>query len=551
VRHWPRSSADAARWAPAWLVGAAYGLGAEWVASGWDRPRDWIPDLITGWSLLAGGLLALARRPSRVSGTLLALTGAAWFVPNFADAGLASVDWIAAHSLYLHRGPLIALVLTYPGLRMRDRSQLAALLAGLALGVTPSVWTSQLRTLIVVGALLAVSVIRCIRADDRTRGLRLASVEITSLVIIGLATIATVRLATPSDAAVVATLRGYEALLGVVALAAVAGLIRAPWNPRGLTDSVIELGEARSSALRNELARALGDPSLQVGYWSASAAQFMDVNGQPVLLPAVGSARAFTVVGEPAIAVLVHDPVFRADQQLLDAVTAAARLASRHTALRREVHGHVLEVAASRRRVVAAADEERRRLELRLRDGAQRRLDGLSALLRRVDSAAAGGLTRHRIGRALDQVERVQDELGRLARGIHPRELEERGFESALRSVAAASATPVELSISAVEIEPEVAACAYFVCAEALANIAKHARASRVRIEVRTDAEAITVVIDDDGVGGADPANGTGLRGLADRIDTLGGELSVESPAGGGTHLTAILRTPGQPTLRR
>jgi signal transduction histidine kinase len=554
VRRWLRWSADRFPWWPAaaWPAGAAIGAAAEWSAYGWHRPGDWLPDLIAGWSLIGCGSVAALRRPASRSGFLLAITGFAWFVPNFAMSDLAGVHWAATHALYLHRGPLVALVLTYPGQRIQRRLDRLAIAAGTVLAFTPAVWKNDAATICVAAGLIAWTLVAYVAAKGRMRRGRRAAVWCTVPVALGLITIAVVRLARPTDTAAIATLRGYEAMLVLLAIGVALGLGRAASETAELTDSVVELGEARSG-LRDELAAALGDRSLQIGYWSAADEQYVDVDGQVVPVPAEGSERAVTIVGDEAqpVAILVHDRVFRADRELLDAVASAARLASRHTALRRATRAHVLEVAESRRRVVEAADEERRRLELRLRDGARCRLQQLDGRLRDARTSAASAQTVQRVERAVEQLARVEDELSRLARGIHPRELDERGLEAALTSMARTCALPVELLVAASTIDADVAACAYFVCSEALANIAKHARAAHVRISVRSEDGTAVVIVADDGVGGADPAHGTGLRGLADRIDTLGGELSVSSPSGGGTRLVATLRKPAQPALRR
>jgi signal transduction histidine kinase len=543
VRRWLRWSAERSRWwwAPAWPAAAAVGIAAEGSRYSWRELTDWVPDLITGWTLVACGLVAAARRPTSRSGTLLAVTGFAWFVPNFTTTGIAGVDWLAAHALYLHRGPLVALLLTYPGQRSKDRFMRSGLAAGLVLAFASAVWASRVGTLVVAAGLVAFVVGGYAATSGRARRLRLAAVRLTVPVALVLAAIIAVRMAVPTHGATVATLRGYEATLVAVSVAVVVGLLRAPWAWSQLADSVVELGEARSATLRDALAGALGDRSLQVGYWSAVDGQFVDAEGRPVILPTADAQRSVTMVEADAkpLAVLVHDPVFRADEALLKAVAVAARLAARHTGLQRETRRNVVEVTASRRRLVEAADEERRRLERRLRYGAQSRLEQVAETLRAADSTALGVDTVERVARAAGQLARAQDELGRLARGIHPRELDEDGLEAALRSIAQSLAVPVDICVSATDVASDLAACTYFVCSEALTNVVKHAKASRVRIAVRRDQGTVVVAVEDDGIGGADLTKGTGLRGLADRIATLGGTLSLRSSPGGGTRVTA------------
>ena len=136
---------------------------------------------------------------------------------------------------------------------------------------------------------------------------------------------------------------------------------------------------------------------------------------------------------------------------------------------------------------------------------------------------------------------RAQEELRRLARGLHPREFAEDGLADALAALARDAPVPVELAVSVSGAAPETAACAYFVCAEALANVAKYASASQVTVSARSDSRGVRVEVEDDGVGGADPARGTGLQGLADRVETIGGILTVDSPPGRGTRVVAVI----------
>jgi signal transduction histidine kinase len=315
-----------------------------------------------------------------------------------------------------------------------------------------------------------------------------------------------------------------------------------------VADLVVELGEARSGTVRGQLSRALGDPSLEIGYWLPDRARFVDAEGQVVALPDAGSGRSVTVVerqGQP-VAVLVHDPAVLEDPGLLEAVTAAAQLAAANARLRAEVRARVEEVAASRRRILAVRDEERRRLERRLHDGAEARLGELAVTLRRGRGSAAGQQTRDQIARAEDQLGRTREELGRLAQGLHPRALAEHGLAGALAVLAKDLPLPVEIKVTGNQLPEQVAAVAYFVCAEALANTAKHAAASRATVAVAASEGRVRIEIADDGVGGADHRRGSGLRGLADRVETLGGTLQVQSVPGGGTHLAAEIPLSGE-----
>ena len=246
-----------------------------------------------------------------------------------------------------------------------------------------------------------------------------------------------------------------------------------------------------------------------------------------------------------AVAVLGHDPAVLDDPGLVEAVAAAARLAASNAHLQAEVRAQVSELQESRRRLVRAGDEERRRLEQRLHEGAERRLVALGHVLERVSGNTSRSRTAE-IERARGQLARTLADLHDLAGGLHPRALTEQGLAAALASLARRSPVPVELAVPAERLPAEVEAAAYFICSEALANVAKYASASRVVVRVTADDRAALVEIVDDGVGGADPAQGSGLRGLADRVEALDGTFRLESPPGAGTRLSAELPPQGE-----
>jgi len=200
---------------------------------------------------------------------------------------------------------------------------------------------------------------------------------------------------------------------------------------------------------------------------------------------------------------------------------------------------HEREVRRSRARLVAAADDARRRLERNLHDGAQQRLIALLMQLRGADRGLAD--SRDVLRDAIDELAAAVRELRELAQGIHPSALSERGLAAALRIVAARSHVPVELDVTTAELDPNISAAAFYIVSEALTNVAKYAEASRVAVRVREAGTSLVVVVEDDGVGGADPLRGTGLSGLRDRVDALDGGFHVHSPTGGGTRLRAEL----------
>jgi signal transduction histidine kinase len=201
-------------------------------------------------------------------------------------------------------------------------------------------------------------------------------------------------------------------------------------------------------------------------------------------------------------------------------------------------------IEASRARIVAEADEARRRLERDLHDGAQQQLVLAAMTLRQAQAQARGTPAERPVVDALAQLQQALTELRDLARGLHPAVLSERGLAAALDGLVARSPVPVELRAAHERAAPAAEAAIYFTVAEALTNVAKHAQASIARVQVDIQCGTVIAQVADDGVGGADPGAGSGLRGLNDRLDALGGTLSVDSPRGGGTIIRA--RVPAQ-----
>ncbi len=201
------------------------------------------------------------------------------------------------------------------------------------------------------------------------------------------------------------------------------------------------------------------------------------------------------------------------------------------------------ELRASRSRIVAATDAARRRLERNLHDGAQQRLAALSLSLRLAESRLPTDVEQaaELLKAARDELARALDELRELARGLHPNVLTDRGLGPALESLVLRSPFPVEIDVHGERLAPAVEAAAYYVAAEALANVAKYAHADSacVRIVEDDNRDEIVIEVADDGIGGADPARGSGLRGLEDRVEALDGALEIDSPLGGGTRIRA------------
>jgi signal transduction histidine kinase/uncharacterized protein YoaH (UPF0181 family) len=208
-----------------------------------------------------------------------------------------------------------------------------------------------------------------------------------------------------------------------------------------------------------------------------------------------------------------------------------------------------MQLTASRVRIITASDEARRRIERNLHDGAQQRLLAVGLQLRLAESTLPPELNEHRetIHSISSELNEILDDLRELSRGIHPAILTQGGLEPALRTLARRSVIPTELRTDIDERLPEpIEAAAYFVTSEALANATKHAQASRIEVSLTTTNSSLLLSIRDDGAGGADPTRGSGLVGLTDRVEAIGGTLNIRSAPGDGTSISVTLPLDGE-----
>jgi signal transduction histidine kinase len=507
------------------LSGLAFGLASEAVAFERADVRHWLPDLVVGLICIGAGAYAQPRRPG--TGGLLAATGFTWFLGN-----------LAPPLLYLHRGPLVHVLITYPGWKPRSHLELAAIAAGYGAAVLDPVWRSDGTAIALAGCLVVFTSWQLVSATGRARRDRLVALQGAVALGIAVAGGAIVRITVPSGDAVEPMLLVYQAVLcGVVVM--LAARVRPP-DTAAVADLVVELGETRSGTLRDALAATLGDPTLEVGYW-VGPASYVDVGGSTINVPPLGGPRAATFVERDShpFAVLIHDASVLDEPSLVEAVATATRLSATNAALLDEVRLQRDELSASRRRLVLAADVERQRLEARLRTDLEPRVQALEETVRDLASGNGTESNEHLL-RAEAHLAHTVSDLHQLARGLHPRELED-GLGSALSALAERCPVPVDVTIDTEDVGSETAAAAFFVSAEALANVAKHAHASRASLQVRQGEGRLLIAVVDDGVGDADPRRGSGLRGLIDRVEALGGRLVVTSPTTGGTRLTAEL----------
>jgi signal transduction histidine kinase len=519
------------------LIGAvALAFVAEWVSYEADDLALVVADGVVGLVLVTCGVIAWQRRGESRVGPLMVLSGYTWFAGNL---------W--SQLLYLHRGSLVHLHISYPTGRLRRRLARVTVGAAYVDAVIEPIARNDALTL-VLAALVALAALDGYLRSSGTAQRAGTPALAAALAFASVLAFGAIQRLAGWDADRQA-LWAYDVVIACLAVVLLVDLLRGRWAEAVVTNLVVDLGrQADTRTLGDELGRALGDRSLVLGYWLPEETRYVDDAGRPVELPEPGAGRAVTPIAhdEEPVAVLVHDPAVLQDTALVEAVASAARIAVSNARLQAEVRARVLELAASRRRIVEAADAQRRRLERELREGAEQRLTRVERLLAQAHEAAD-----ERAGEQLTEIEGelrgARAELRDFAQGIRPSALTEGGLGAALPELAGRAGIPVELEISVGTVPPAVETAVYFVCAEALANAAKHAGAASVTISVSQSSDRLLLTLVDDGVGGADPDKGFGLRGLADRVEALGGQLSVRSPMGGGTRLDVTIPVDTQP----
>lgn len=567
-------------------LGLAAGVGSLAISltSDVEPPFFFTPflGLLVGWSFIAGGLIAWARRadrPERRIGVVMVAVGFAWF-----SAGLTRVDVSLVASLGsalsgLWEGLVIYLLLAFPHGSLKtklDRLLVGAVffdtivcqLVGLLFNETietgvPNtfvLWPNgsvadllailqQAMLVAIVGTVLGVFAERWQAASPPLRR-ALAPVYGTGALTMLLfaSTILISRLSgasLPAQADIGRVLFSLSLIaLAAVPLAFLAGLVRARIARLTVGELLVELRQSRApGALRDALARVLHDPSLEIAYWLPDKAIYVGGDGRPVGMPSEESGRVATVLEHDGkrVAALIHDVSLRDEPELVSAACTAAGIALENERLQADLRARLEELRGSRRRVIEAADAERQRLERNLHDGAQQRLATLSLELAMLEEflesdPEASELLEQAQNNLADSLE----ELRELAQGIHPAVLTDHGLAVALKALAQRTPFPVRLEVGLKDRLPEpVEVASYYLVTECLANVAKYARASSVRVAVsRADGELV-VEVADDGVGGANGAQGSGLRGLADRVEALGGTFQVSSPVGIGTRVRA------------
>jgi signal transduction histidine kinase len=335
---------------------------------------------------------------------------------------------------------------------------------------------------------------------------------------------------------------GETACFAAIPLAFLAFLLRTQVSGVGAVgDLMAELQKAPArGALRDAMARTLRDPSIELAYWLPEQRRYVDAEGRPFELPQPDSRRAVAEIehdGRP-VAAVVHDATLLDQPELIQSVGAAAALALENERLAAELRARIEEVRASRVRLITAEEAARRRLERNLHDGPQQRLVALALGMRTARSRLPDNpdTAAELIEACETELTTTIDELRELARGIHPAVLSDRGLVPALESLCGRFPIPVEIGeLPGERLPASVESAAYLVISEALANIARYSRASHATVTVARRNGHALVEVRDDGVGGADPSRGNGLKGLVDRVGALDGSIELVSAPGEGT----------------
>jgi signal transduction histidine kinase len=549
---------------PAALVAGIAVSVAVFTAEDPDHPvRIGVLTLVIGLSWVAAGLVAQRRRPENRTGPIMVVTGFLWFLAQlgYVDNYLLNTIGTATELLFILG--FAYLLLSFPDGHLHSRFE--QILIALAVFGTAGL---QLAWMLFDGDpenLIAVTDNQDVEAaiENMQRALG-ATLSLTTAVLVvrrwrratspmrravepvlwaGAASFVALAVSAVNDI-VDQPLGDVEwmwwLVFATVPFAFLAGLLRVQIARGAVAQLVVDLGRAPEPGnVRDALSRALGDPELRLAYWVPERNGFVDAAGRPVDL----SADATVVEsGGRRIAALEHDPALAEQTELLESVSAAAALALENERLNAELRARLEDLRASRARIVEAAETERRRIERNLHDGAQQRLIsiamGLALAERKLaeDPDAAKPI----LHEARDDLATALQELRELSHGIHPALLTERGLAAALSELPLRTPVPIALELSIGERLPvQVEAAAYYVVSEAVANVTKYAHATAVRVRVDRENGRAVVEVADDGIGGADRSRGSGLRGLADRVEALGGRFALVSPAGRGTVVRA------------
>ena len=525
---------------------------------------------VVGLEFVVVGLYAWGRRPGNRTGALLWLGGLALLVAALLNTGSSA---LVAVGLVFEAAPIAVLVhilLAFPSGRLTGRPARALVAAvyviaiGLqaprylfsggagVLAIAHEPGVAHLGVVVQVSAGAAVLIITAVLLALRLRAAAGAQRLVLALVY-GYGICAVLLLEAAAN--VLPPLFGFAPLtVFVLQLSAAAGVpivfalgaVGGEFTPtRELEELGVWLGADSTGRpdLREALANMLGDPSLELLFWLSDSGCYVDSNGARRELRTVGSGRAAVEVEASGhrVGAIEYDALMIPDQELVRSAGRVTALVLEREQLTAELLASHDALEESRARIVETADRERRRIARDLHDGLQSRLVMLAMRAGRIESGAPSKSISHDAAELRHGLEAANDELRRLVRGVMPPLLIERGLYAATEDLVDRLLMPTRLEFDDPnsKLPQPVESAGYFVVVEALTNAVKHSNARELVVRLARTADRLTIEVRDDGVGGARVGAGTGLRGVADRLDVLGGRLFVDSPPGGGTVVAA------------
>ena len=532
-----------------------------------DPPWQVVLFPVVGWVYLAAGAVAWVRRPSNRLGAIMIVGALAWMGAGLTNTPVQSLETAGIILATVPLAVVLHLVLAFPSGRPRDTLTTATVLAAYFVGIV----LQAPRYLL--GPEASGTVLQVVDRPDLADLGRWVQHGVGALLIVVTAVILVRRLRDtgPRQRYVLAPLYVYAiaALLWVPASRDLESL--AVWDPltRGTVQLVAlagipvafaavmllggfarmgeieELGawlgadEHARPELRDALATALGDPSLELAFWDMPSGAYVDAAGSTIVLPATaGRAAVEVTVGRRRVGAIVYDVTLIADPEPVRSAGRVVAVALDRERLTVELRASRERLRASRARVVEAADTERRRIAHDLHDTLQTRL-----VLLAVEAHGLGSNASARTGAAALEagLQTAIGELRELVQGLLPAVLAERGLYAAVEDLADRVPLPITLELDSqrARLPPPVESVGYLVVSEALTNAVKHAHARELRLRIERTNGQLAIEIEDDGIGGAGGGAGSGLTGMLERVEAVEGLLSVRSPPGGGTHILA------------
>jgi signal transduction histidine kinase len=521
---------------------------------------------VVAWVYLAAGVVAWLRRPSNRLGAIMIVGALAWIGAGLSNAPMQSLETAGEILATVPLAAILHLVLAFPSGRLRDTLTRAAVFAayfvalvlqaptylfgpqasGTAFHVADRPDLADLGHWVQhgTGAVLIVVVVVILARRLRDTAPRQRYV-LAPLYVYAIAALLWVPASRDLESLAV-----WDPLTrGTVQLAALSG-IPVAFAAVILLGGFARMGEIEELGvwlgaeeharpeLRDALATALGDPSLEVAFWDKPSATYVDAAGSTVELPATGSGRAAVevTVGRRRVGAIVYDETLIAEPQPVQSAGRVVAVALDRERLTAELRASRERLRASRARVVVAADTERRRIARDLHDTLQTRLVLLAVEAHELRSDASA---RTQAAAFEAGLQTAIGELRELVHGLLPAVLAERGLYAAVEDLAHHMPLPITLELDSqrAPLPAPVESVGYFVVSEALTNAVKHAHAHQLGLRIERTNGQLAIEIEDDGIGGA--GTGSGLMGMLERVEAVDGRLSVRSPPGGGTRILA------------